>query len=95
MNATEQSPFDMVYQRHLVALRLQGKARKTSGAYGEHALDFGFLHANATRVLTVLQIVLRVCITPPPRIPARPFRCPCCGAVMTLCGFIPPPPRVT
>ncbi len=33
MNASEQSRFDILYQRHLVALNLQGKARKTIEAY--------------------------------------------------------------
>ena len=33
MNATEQSRFDTLYQHHLIALKLQGKARKTIQAY--------------------------------------------------------------
>lgn len=33
MNATEQSRFNALYQHHLVALNLQGKARKTIEAY--------------------------------------------------------------
>ena len=33
MNATEQSRFDTLYQHHLIALKLQGKARKTIEAY--------------------------------------------------------------
>jgi integrase/recombinase XerD len=33
MNATEQSRFDLLYQHHLTALNLQGKARKTIEAY--------------------------------------------------------------
>lgn len=33
MNATEQSRFDVLYQNHLTALTLQGKARKTIESY--------------------------------------------------------------
>ena len=33
MNASEQSRFDSLYQHHLIALKLQGKARKTIEAY--------------------------------------------------------------
>lgn len=57
--------------------------------------DFGFLHANAKRSLTLLQIVLRLSITPCPRRTARAFQCPCCGATMIMRCFVPPPPRVT
>lgn len=59
------------------------------------ARDFGFLHANARRSLTRLQIVLRVRITPCPLRTARAFLCPCCGATMIVRCFIPPPARVT
>ena len=59
------------------------------------ARDFGFLHTNAKRSLTLLQCVLRVTITSSPPPTARAFRCPCCGAAMTLGYFVPPPPRVT
>jgi Putative transposase/Transposase zinc-binding domain/TrwC relaxase len=57
--------------------------------------DFGFLSGNAKRRLTLLQIVLRVSLSPVPRRSAPPLRCPCCGAAMIMRCFIPPPPRVT
>ncbi len=57
--------------------------------------DYGFLQANAKRLLTLLQIVLRVHIAPAPTRTARPFACPLCGAAMRVQAFIPRPARVT
>ena len=57
--------------------------------------DFGFLHANAKKLLTLLQLVLRVVIAPSaPRI-ARPFFCPHCHAPMVVCAMTPRSVRVT
>lgn len=51
--------------------------------------DFGFLHANAKRLLTLLQLVLRVVIPPPAPRTARPFYCPHCHAPMVVCAMTP------
>ena len=57
--------------------------------------DYGFLHANAKRLLTLLQIVLRVIIPPTSMRAARPFTCPLCHAPMVVRAFIAPSVRVT
>ena len=57
--------------------------------------DYGFLHANAKRLLTLLQIALRVIIPPTAVRAARPFTCPLCHAPMVVRAFIAPSVRVT
>jgi hypothetical protein len=52
--------------------------------------DYGFLHGNAKRLLSLVQLVLRVVIearTPRPR---PVFKCPKCQAPMHITGFIRP-----
>lgn len=48
------------------------------------ARNFGFLHPNSKRLITLLQLLLGIQPAPPPT-PARPpIQCPCCGAVMVI-----------
>ena len=52
--------------------------------------DYGFLHGNAKRLLSLVQLVLRVVIearTPRPR---PVFKCPRCQSPMQILGFIKP-----
>ena len=52
--------------------------------------DYGFLHGNAKRLLSLVQLVLRVVIevhTPRPR---PVFKCPKCHAQMHITGFVRP-----
>jgi hypothetical protein len=47
--------------------------------------DFGLLHANARRLIQMLQLVLHMHVPPPQPIPARPeVICDRCGQVMTI-----------
>ena len=49
--------------------------------------DYGFLHGNAKKTLTLVQLVLRVIIV---RLEPRPrpaFKCPCCQAAMVIVEF--------
>ena len=47
--------------------------------------DFGLLHANARRLIQLLQLVLHMHIPPPRPMPARPeVICDHCGQVMTI-----------
>lgn len=50
--------------------------------------DYGFLHANAKRTLSLVQLVLRVIIkTAAPR-PRPVFKCPRCQSPMRITGFV-------
>ena len=51
--------------------------------------DYGLLHANAKRLRSLLQLVLRVRLLPlPVRVRPRPaFKCPCCESDMVICAF--------
>ena len=52
--------------------------------------DFGFLHGNAKKTLSLIQLILKVVLVcPEPR--SRPhFKCTLCGGPMLIIGFIPP-----
>jgi hypothetical protein len=45
------------------------------------ARNFGFLHPNSKRLLTLLQLVLRVRFTPAPFTPRPAWICACCGGI--------------
>lgn len=49
--------------------------------------DFGFLHANAKRIRSLLQLILRVKIPPAIPKPRPAFRCSCCQAEMVVLAF--------
>ncbi len=52
--------------------------------------DFGFLHGNAKKTLSFIQLILKVvlvCNEPRPR---PLFKCTQCGGPMSIIGFIPP-----
>lgn len=51
--------------------------------------DYGFLHGNAKRTLTLAQLILRVSITPPPARPAA-ATCPICHTPMRVILTRPP-----
>jgi hypothetical protein len=47
--------------------------------------DFGILHANAKRLIQLLQLALHMRVPPPEPLPARrPVHCDHCGEVMTI-----------
>jgi len=49
--------------------------------------DYGFLHGNAKRLRSLIQLILRV-IIPPIKIKPRPaFKCSCCKSDMVIWGF--------
>ncbi|WP_035258999.1 IS91 family transposase [Desulfatirhabdium butyrativorans] len=49
--------------------------------------DYGFLHSNAKKLLSVVQLILRVFL-PVIKERHRPvFKCPCCQTPMTILGF--------
>ena len=50
--------------------------------------EYGFLHANAKRLLMLVQLVLRVRIPPRPTRQPRSITCPLCGAAMAMQGFV-------
>ncbi len=54
------------------------------------ARDYGFLHGNAKRQLTIVQWVLKVMIEAPKKIDRPRFICKQCGLPMSIVGFIPP-----
>jgi hypothetical protein len=64
------------------------------------ARDFGFLHGNSRKLLTLIQLLLKA---KPPMVvsPKRPgFKCPDCSAEMLILGFRRPeisraPPELT
>lgn len=49
--------------------------------------DFGFLHGNAKKLLTLVQLLLRVIITGVHQRPRPVFKCPCCKTAMIILGF--------
>ncbi len=49
--------------------------------------DYGFLHGNAKRMRSLIQLILRV-ITPPVKLRPRPaFKCSCCKSAMVILAF--------
>lgn len=53
------------------------------------ARDYGFLHGNAKKLLTLIQYILIV-VLPPPEDKTRPaYRCKCCGKPMSILRIIP------
>lgn len=49
--------------------------------------DYGFLHGNAKRLLSLVQLILRVMLEPYPLRPRPVFKCPCCKAAMEITAF--------
>jgi len=49
--------------------------------------DYGFLHGNAKRLLSLVQLILRVMIETKPLRPRPFFKCPCCKAIMEIIAF--------
>lgn len=52
--------------------------------------DYGFLHGNAKKWLSLLQLVLKVVTTVKPTRPRPLFKCPKCQSPMHIMGFIRP-----
>jgi len=52
--------------------------------------DYGFLHGNAKKRLSLIQIILHVRIDHPIPQPRPVFKCPRCQAPMQIVGFIKP-----
>jgi len=51
--------------------------------------DYGFLHSNAKKILSLVQLILHVVIEATQRL--RPvFKCPCCKSPMVIMGFRQP-----
>ncbi len=49
--------------------------------------DYGFLHSNAKKLLTVVQLILRVFLEVIKERPRLVFKCPCCQTPMIILGF--------
>ena len=49
--------------------------------------DYGFLHGNAKKMLSLVQLVLHVIITGVQNRPRPVFKCPCCKSSMIVLGF--------
>ena len=52
--------------------------------------DYGFLHGNAKKLLTLIQLTLKVMITDKPARPRPVFSCPRCQSPMHILAFIRP-----
>ncbi len=52
--------------------------------------DYGFLHGNARKLLSLVQLILHVLISAAPARERPCFRCPKCQAPMQILGFIRP-----
>jgi hypothetical protein len=52
--------------------------------------DYGFLHGNAKKLLTLIQLTLKVMITTKPARPRPVFSCPRCQSPLHILGFIRP-----
>ncbi len=52
--------------------------------------DYGFLHGNARKLLTLIQLTLKVMITDKPARPRPVFSCPRCQSPMHILAFIRP-----
>lgn len=55
--------------------------------------DYGFLHGNAKKLLTLIQLILRVLIEITSPRPRPVFKCPKCNAPMRIIGFYSPDPE--
>jgi hypothetical protein len=49
--------------------------------------DYGFLHGNAKRIRSLIQLILRVIIPPIRSTPRPAFKCSCCQAAMVIIAF--------
>jgi len=49
--------------------------------------DYGFLHSNAKKLLTLVQLILRVVISVVKLRPRPVFKCSCCQSPMIIAGF--------
>jgi hypothetical protein len=49
--------------------------------------DYGFLHGNAKRLRSLIQLILRVKILPIKQRPRPAFKCSCCKTEMVILGF--------
>jgi len=49
--------------------------------------DYGFLHGNAKKLLSLVQLILHVVIKGIEQRPRPVFKCPCCKASMVILGF--------
>ena len=49
--------------------------------------DYGFLHGNAKRLRSLIQLILRVIIPPVTLRPRPAFKCSCCESDMVVWGF--------
>jgi hypothetical protein len=49
--------------------------------------DYGFLHGNAKKLLSLVQLILHVVIQRIDHRPRPAFKCPCCNAAMVILGF--------
>jgi putative transposase/transposase-like zinc-binding protein len=49
--------------------------------------DYGFLHGNAKKLLSLVQLILRVMIEPNPLRPRPVFKCPSCKSPMVITAF--------
>ena len=52
--------------------------------------DYGFLHGNAKKLLSLVQLVLRVVMNARVPRPRPAFKCPLCQAPMQILGFVRP-----
>jgi len=49
--------------------------------------DYGFLHGNAKKLLSLVQLILRVMLEPNPMRPRPVFKCPRCKSPMVITAF--------
>ncbi|MBU2453381.1 MAG: transposase, partial [Proteobacteria bacterium] len=49
--------------------------------------DYGVLHGNAKKLMTLVQLILHVIISGIQQRPRPVFKCPCCRSVMIVLGF--------
>jgi len=52
--------------------------------------DYGFLHSNAKKLLSLVQLILQVVIEKIKQRPMPVFKCPCCQSPMIIMGFRKP-----
>ena len=52
--------------------------------------DYGFLHGNAKKLLTLIQLIVKIMVTANPARPRPVFLCPRCQSPMQILGFIRP-----
>ncbi|MBW2741083.1 MAG: transposase, partial [Deltaproteobacteria bacterium] len=49
--------------------------------------DYGFLHGNAKKLLSLVQLILHIVIEVIKQRPRPVFKCPCCKSTMVILGF--------